>query len=141
MNPKVFSLKEANLMIPRLDSLTTCLLTKKEKMQKKHDQLLVLDLIAGEKVHNPKTNDGKDYLTKSAELEALILSFEDDILEINKLGCYLRDIEKGSVDFFSIQKNELIYLNWQRGEERVSFYHDVDAHFSKRKNLELPFLD
>ena len=136
LNPKVFSLEEANRLIPNLDELTSRLLLKKQEMQKKHDQILILDLIAGENVHDQASRDGKDYVSKSAELEGLILSFEDDILEINQLGCYLRDINKGSVDFFSIRNNQLVYLNWLRGEPEIRHYHDVDSHFTKRKPLE-----
>lgn len=136
VNPRVFSVQEADKLIPQLDKITDCLLQKKEKLQKKHDQLLVLDLLAGEKIHDPNSKDGREYLSKSAELEALILSFEDDIMSVNRLGCYLRDIDKGAVDFFSIHKNELVYLNWQRGEKQIRYYHDVDSHFSERKSLE-----
>jgi hypothetical protein len=132
----VFSIQEANQLIPTLDGLTTRLAQKKREMQKKHDQILVLDLISGEKVHDSASTDGKEYLSKSAELEVLILSFEDDILEINRMGCYLRDITKGSIDFFSIRSNRLVYLNWQRGEPEIQYFHDVDSHFSKRRPLE-----
>lgn len=136
MNPRVFSLSEANSLMPVLEKLTEALLTKRAKMQKRHDQLLILDLLAGEKIHDPNSTDGREYLSKSAELEAVILSFEDDIMAINKLGCYLRDIDRCSIDFFSIRKHELIYLNWQRGEKEIRFFHDVDTHFSERKPLE-----
>jgi len=136
MNPRVFSLEEANRLVPHLDELTARLLQKKTEMQKKHDQILILDLIAGEKAKDHESADGKEYISKSAELEALILSFEDDILEINRLGCYLRDINKGSIDFFSIRNHQLVYLNWLRGEPEIRHYHDVDSHFTKRKALD-----
>jgi len=135
LNPKIFSIKEANKMIASLEKLTSQLLLKKIEMQKMHDQILILDLLAGEKIHDPASADGQEYLKKTAELEALVLSFEDDILEINRNGCYLRDINKGSIDFFSVRKNELVYLNWQRGEPEIKYYHDVDAHHTQRRPL------
>lgn len=135
MNPRVFDKKEADALVPKLEKMVTALSKKKIDMQKKHDQLLVLDLLAGEKAHDYKSKDGKEYLEKSAELEALILSFEEDVMKINQLGCFLRDIDRGIVDFFSIKGKELIYLCWQKGEKKVSFWHDLDDGFSGRKPL------
>jgi len=136
LNPRVFSLEEANSLIPKLDSMTTDLMQKKELMQKKHDQLLVFDLIEGEKIKNEDTSEHHDYWNKRSDLENLVVSFEKDILELNAMGCYLRDISTGVVDFFSIWKSELVYLNWTRGEPKIIYYHDVDAHYSDRKSLE-----
>ncbi len=135
MNPRVFSLDEANQLIPKLRELTLKIQHKKELMQKKHDQLLILDLLAGDKINEHGSQDNKEYLSKSAELESLILSFEEDVSVINRCGCYLRDIDRCSIDFFSIRKNELVYLNWQMGEEEIRYYHDVDTHYSDRKTF------
>ena len=82
MNPRVFTLEEANALIPKLEKLTEELIQKRNRMQQKHDQLLVLDLIAGDKIHDYSSKDGKEYLEKSAELEALVLSFEEDIMKV-----------------------------------------------------------
>jgi len=135
MNPRVFTLQEAMTLIPRLEQLLDELVNKKKRMQKKHDQLLVLDLIAGEKLQDYQSRDGKDYLDKSAELESLILSFEEDILKINQAGCFLRDLEKGVVDFFYVHNKELVYLCWRRGEKKIGYYHDLDDGDRHRKPL------
>jgi len=135
LNPRVFSLEEANSLIPKLDSMTTDLMQKKVLMQKKHDQLLVFDLIEGEKIKDEDAPQYHDYWIKRSDLENLVVSFEKDILELNSMGCYLRDISNGVVDFFSIWKSELVYLSWTRGEIKIVYYHDVDAHFTDRKSL------
>ena len=135
MNPRVFTLQEAMTLIPRLEQLLDELVNKKKRMQKKHDQLLVLDLIAGEKLQDYQSRDGKDYLDKSAGLESLILSFEEDILKINQAGCFLRDLEKGVVDFFYVHNKELVYLCWRRGEKKIGYYHDLDDGDRHRKPL------
>lgn len=135
MNPRVFTLQEAHSVIPKLELLLDELVNKKKRMQKKHDQLLVLDLIAGEKLQDYQSRDGKDYLEKSAELESLILSFEEDILKINQAGCFLRDLEKGIIDFFYVHNKELVYLCWKRGEKKIGYYHDLDDGDRHRKPL------
>ena len=62
MNPRVFTLAEANTLLPTLEQLMEELLAKKKRMQKHHDQLLVLDLIAGEGIHDYQSQDRREYL-------------------------------------------------------------------------------
>ena len=135
MSPRVFNIQEASALIPRLEELLEELLFKKKKMQQKHDQLLVLDLIAGERISDYRSQDGKEYLEKSAELESLILSFEEDIMKINETGCFLRDLDKGVVDFFYVHNRQLVYLCWKKGEKKINYYHDLDNGDRHRKPL------
>lgn len=135
MNPRVFTLQEASTLIPNLEQMLDQLLDKKKQMQKMHDQLLVLDLITGGGVPDYQSPDGKEYVEKSAELESLILSFEEDILKINQQGCFLRDLERGIVDFFYVHNRELVYLCWKRGEKKIRYYHDLDDGDRNRKPL------
>lgn len=135
MNPRVFTLQEATALIPKLEQMLDDLIFKKKKMQKHHDQLLVLDLIAGENAQDYSSGDGKEYLEKSAELESLILSFEEDILKVNETGCFLRDIEKGIIDFFYVHNKQLVFLCWKKGEKKINFYHNLDDGDRHRKRL------
>lgn len=133
--PRVFSVKEANDLLSQIEPLVQSLIEKKMKMQKRHDELLVLDLLGGDKIKDRNTSEGKEYLEKSAELEALILSFEEEIIHVNEYGCFLKDIEKGLVDFFHVREKQLVYLCWKKGENRISFWHEVDDAIDARKPL------
>lgn len=135
MNPRVFFLEEAEAMIPQLEKLVGGLKEKKKLMQKMHDELLVLDLIAGPKSHDYKSKEGREYIDKSSELESLIFSFEEEIMAVNKLGCFLKDMEKGIVDFFHVRGKELVYLCWNIGETRITHYRDLDGGDKKRKPI------
>ncbi len=135
MIPRVFSIKEANDLIHNIEPMIESLMDKKLQMQKQHDELLVLDLIGGEKIKDKNAFEGRQYLQKSAELESLILSFEEEILRLNQMGCFLKDIERGLVDFFHVRDKQLVYLCWQKGEKRVGFWHTVDDTLEARKPL------
>jgi len=134
-NPRVFSLDEASKLLPTIEALLDSLADKKKKMQRMHDQLLVLDLIAGSDKQEYEGRDGEEYLEKSAELESLILSFEEDIMRINQVGCFLRDIDRGVVDFFHVYNGELVYLSWRKGEKTIGYYHDLNDGDRRRKPL------
>ena len=133
--PRVFSIKEANELLKEIEPLVQSLIEKKRKMQKLHDELLVMDLLGGEKIKDRSTSEGKEYLEKSAELEALILSFEEEILHVNEFGCFLKDIEKGLVDFFHVREKSLVYLCWKKGESKINFWHAVDDAMDARRPL------
>lgn len=135
ITPRVFSVREANELVLEIEPMISSLVAKKLKMEKMHDELLVLDLLGGEKIQDKNSMEGREYLGKSAELEALILSFEEEILKVNQFGCFLKDIERGLVDFFHVRDRELVYLCWQRGEKKINFWHSVDDKFEVRKPI------
>jgi len=55
---------------------------------------------------------------------------------VNELGCLVKDLEMGLVDFFSMRDDEPIFLCWQFGEPFVAHWHSVDEGFAGRKPLE-----
>lgn len=61
------------------------------------------------------------------ELGSLDRDLETLKREISGLGGILKDCDRGCVDFFSQKSGRLVFLCWQPGEERVHFYHDLDA--------------
>jgi len=135
VEPRIFTLKEANKIIPKIEPIIDGLIEKKKLMQKQHDELLVLDLLVGEDSKTEDTPEGKEYVEKSAELEALVLSFEDEILEINGRGCVLKDIDKGYVDFFTVKDKHLVCFCWHKGEKEVQYWHAVNDNYQNRKPL------
>ena len=134
-NPRIFEVEEANGVITALEPKLFKLKEKQRVMQAQHDQLLVLELLVGEEGIDYETKDGQEYLKRSQELETLIVSFEQDIIEINSLGCVLKDIERQFVDFFHVRSRELVYLCWRSGELKVSYWHDLEAECDTRKRF------
>lgn len=51
-------------------------------------------------------------------------------------GIVLRDAESGLVDFPAEREGRIVQLCWRLGEDRVAFWHEVDAGFGNRKPLE-----
>jgi len=55
---------------------------------------------------------------------------------IEELGCFLKDIDLGLVDFpYQSENGEVVFLCWQFGERGVMAWHPVDAGFDQRKPL------
>jgi hypothetical protein len=55
--------------------------------------------------------------------------------ELHQLGVILRDVEHGIVDFPHLRDGREVFLCWKLGEERVRYWHELDAGFDARKPL------
>jgi len=57
------------------------------------------------------------------------------IHRIESLGCVVKDIDLGLIDFPSSRDGEPIYLCWKAGESTVAHWHGPDEGFRSRKML------
>jgi hypothetical protein len=55
---------------------------------------------------------------------------------VNALGCLVKDVEMGLVDFYAVVDGEPAFLCWQYGERAISHWHGLDEGFSGRKPIE-----
>jgi hypothetical protein len=53
--------------------------------------------------------------------------------ELERIGCEAKDFRLGLVDFPALLDGREIYLCWQLGEERVSYWHDLDTGYAGRR--------
>ena len=51
------------------------------------------------------------------------------------MGCFLKDIETGLVDFYALHEGRVVYLCWRLGEPQVSFWHEVGRGFTYRQPI------
>jgi len=47
----------------------------------------------------------------------------------------VKDLHRGLVDFPARIGNEVVYLCWQRGEDRIGWWHTLGGGFASRKPL------
>jgi hypothetical protein len=69
-----------------------------------------------------------DYLTHLLELR-------DALGEVDTLGCQIKDIRMGLVDFPSRLFGKEVLLCWRVGEDAVEFYHDLESGYSGRRPI------
>jgi len=55
---------------------------------------------------------------------------------VNALGCLVKDLDQGLVDFYSLVDEEPVFLCWQFGEPAVTHWHALDGGFATREPLE-----
>ena len=55
--------------------------------------------------------------------------------EVESIGCHIKDIQTGLVDFPSRLDGRDILLCWRVGEESIEYYHDLDSGYSGRRPI------
>ena len=57
------------------------------------------------------------------------------IEELEDLGCYIKDLDIGLVDFLSAFEGRDIFLCWKLGEQRITHWHELHEGFSQRQEI------
>jgi hypothetical protein len=69
-------------------------------------------------------------------LRGLAAEITDSVSRVNEMGCLVKDLERGLVDFYALEDDEPVFLCWQYGEPAVTHWHAVDEGFAGRKLIE-----
>lgn len=128
---KVFTPKEANALIPELSRLIVTLRDQRALIEKKEAEIDALELVTDEisKAAYSGINREVEHLNR------LIADFNAQVDTIHSLGCFLKDVEMGLVDFYSVMEGKVVYLCWMFGEESVTHWHEVGEGFASRESL------
>ncbi len=73
---------------------------------------------------------------EGAALKEIAAQISAAVERIGRLGCVIKDLEAGLIDFYSLRGSEPIFLCWQFGEPAVSHWHALDAGFAGRQEIE-----
>ena len=134
-DPKVFTLAEANSLLPRVRQLLVDLRAMMARIIAAETAIDVEELAGGQadgKIHE----HAKQRMAKlMQELDAQVEEFQAALKVFNDLGCHLKDLDQGLVDFYSMSEGELIFLCWKEGEEHVRYWHRVEDGYSGRQAI------
>jgi len=79
-----------------------------------------------------ETEDVKD----DAEMPRLMEKLEAEVKRLEEMGCVLKDMNMGLVDFPAVRLGERVWLCWKLGEEHVKFWHSMHEGYSGRQAVE-----
>ncbi|MBV8053694.1 MAG: DUF2203 domain-containing protein [Deltaproteobacteria bacterium] len=126
---KIFSLAEANELIPRLEIAIRQLQSKTGELRRSIAEVVKLDP-AARQLPLPQIIERYPQLRESANQVAQAAE------KIETYGCLLKDIDQGLVDFpWEIEEDRIVFLCWQFGEPAVIAWHPVEAGFAQRQPL------
>jgi hypothetical protein len=134
MSEEIFDLGRAERLLPQLEQLLKQALEDKKRLSRfgkeLAQQLERIIVLGGSRVdleHFAHCKKGKE--TSGARLRQAAD-------EIEGLGCLLKDLDIGLVDFPCRLGEREVYLCWKLGEPSIRFWHDIEEGFAGRKPLD-----
>ena len=122
---KYFSVEEANAIIPellvnipRLQGLLQDLTEKYPDVNKAREKAQF----------NGGSLQGADYIN-------CVLNINYLTEELESKGLILKGIKYGLVDFLSMRNGREVYLCWKVPEQRIEYWHDIEAGFAGRQRI------
>ena len=134
---RFFTLAEAERVLPEVERLLRRLIQLKQEYEASDAELSRLaqriTLIGG--MIPPRE--------RIAELrgrkDACGRDLKSTLESIQEIGCQLKDIDTGLVDFPSLYKDEEVYLCWKLGESGIGFWHRVEDGYRGRRPIDKEF--
>jgi hypothetical protein len=108
-------------------------------------QLKVLYTRLAESGYSPDPDGGDDELDNQPPIEvqrdfgvfrAMVDTLREEVDAIGELGCSIKDIETGLVDWPALHDGREVLLCWRYGEAEVSHWHEVHDGFAGRQPIE-----
>ena len=84
---------------------------------------------------NQETLDELGLGNVKKKLAELGVTLNEVVEEIQELGCLVKDIDLGLVDFYALVDGQDIFYCWQLGEQEVRYWHSVNEGFANRRPL------
>jgi hypothetical protein len=127
---RLFTVDEANALLPTLIPLLKELKQQKEDLDQQSADLEALTPAMRSNGH------ALDAVKHEQRIAALMSELTRGVQRVLALGVEVKDLNQGLVDFPHRRADRLVYLCWKLGEERLAFWHDIDAGFAGRQSLE-----
>jgi len=124
---KYYSVPEAEAMIPVLKEKMTDLV----KLSKGIDLLDSIDIQYDDEYETIKQD-----LMMNKKFHEYSLKFCKEMEKLLHQGIILKDIEKGLVNFFSMNAGKEIFLCWKMGEEKIQHWYEIDSDYEFRKHVD-----
>lgn len=126
---RLFDVDEADRMLPLVRSIVRGMIEDWETRRRTIQRL-------DELPRARRDEDREPARALHAEVDALTEKLVEAAEELAALGVEFKGLEEGLVDFPARLDGELVYLCWKYGEDRVRWWHPIDAGFAGRRLLE-----
>jgi hypothetical protein len=132
MSPRQFTREEAERLVPRLTELILQLQQRKHEYEHHGNQVAELTLRMRGNGHAL----GDDLKTAQTALERAAAELNQIVEQLQEMGCELKGIEEGLIDFRADMHGREVYLCWKLGETAIDWWHELDTGFPGRQPLE-----
>lgn len=129
------TVEEANALLPRVEPLL-------KQLQGLHESILSANAQIEERVQKLSQGNGypiqelRQQVTELTQHQLLLLqAFQSAFEQLQGLGCVLKDLQIGLVDFQGLRDGEVVCWCWKLGEARIQFWHRLEDGYAGRQPL------
>jgi hypothetical protein len=127
--PRLFTVNEANLLLPTLRPIIERILENLRRLKMKSEAVIRNEQL------DPDAANFMEQLRRDDEIAKLIEQIKNWVEEIHSHGCVCKGVEQGLIDFPCMLGAEIVFLCWQFGEPSVGYWHRIDDGFAGRRAL------
>jgi hypothetical protein len=131
---RVFTIAEANAMLPRLNVLLERQMTLLRELDERAELLRAVGIAPNDL--EPRASDNAAVERIKREMRSRRESFLAGWEEVQATGAVVKDVRLGLIDFCGRLGDDLVWWCWKYGEPAVAFWHPMDKGFADRQPLE-----
>ncbi len=120
-----FTPSEANSLLPEVRSVLEEMINVKMQVAVRRTELERLE----------KQANSDEVEAASRKVQELIASIERGAGLLEEMGCIVRHIDEGIVDFPALRYGRQVYLCWKIGEPEVVYWHEITGGFAGRTRI------
>jgi hypothetical protein len=131
---RLFTLDEANALLPQVRELLASIRAQAAQLSELQRRL---EAFREQKRHGEHEVAGEAGLVQQmlGEANRIGTELQQTVRELLSLGCELKDVQTGLVDFPALREDRTVYLCWRLGEDEIRYWHELDAGFAGRQPL------
>jgi hypothetical protein len=126
---KYFTVSRAEMLLPVIEKI----LRRTVKLNKALELLESIEI----EVRDDNYEDMGRVTKANKQFHKLSYEFYGNIERLEDMGCIVKDLDLGIIDFYCRFEDHDIFLCWMLGERKISFWHEIDSSYEGRK----PILD
>ncbi|MBV6431537.1 MAG: hypothetical protein IANPNBLG_01669 [Bryobacteraceae bacterium] len=134
---RYFTIEEAEALLPEVGKSMRAAIEFRR-------YLLIAEEILGRESHRIEMSggamvDAPRLSEEKSRRDTCAAQIEANIEHIHSLGCEIKDLNSGVLDFRTLYKGEEVYLCWELGESGISYWHGLQEGFAGRKPVDEEF--
>jgi hypothetical protein len=111
----IFNLQEANSLLPRIRRDLSQLRELRKQIVARQARVDIEEITSENGIPQDKLIE-----ELLREIERDVHTFHKASEELHALGCELKDLDKGLIDFYGIRGDDVVYFCWMDGEEEIA---------------------
>ncbi|MBN2367689.1 DUF2203 domain-containing protein [Candidatus Woesearchaeota archaeon] len=127
MPKKYFTVREAERLLPKITEMLIKLINIRKA---------IYTISSIEVSFEDEDEEMANVARSSKEFHRLNYEFYTTLDELHNMGCILKDLDHGIVDFYTKHKGRTVFLCWQLGEESIRYWHENEHGFTGRQPVE-----